>query len=43
MEDLRITGLTLNNVGVFEHLELIFKKNQQTALPAVPFRRAGCV
>lgn len=30
MEDLRITGLTLNNVGVFEHLELIFKKSQQT-------------
>ena len=26
MEDLRITGLTLNNVGVFEHLELSFKK-----------------
>ncbi len=26
MEDLRITGLTLNNVGVFEHLELNFKK-----------------
>lgn len=30
MEDLRITGLTLNNVGVFEHLELTFKKNQQS-------------
>ena len=28
MEDLRITGLTLNNVGVFEHLELSFKKKQ---------------
>ena len=26
MEDLRITGLTLNNVGVFERLELSFKK-----------------
>lgn len=26
MEDMRITGLTLNGVGVFEHLELSFKK-----------------
>lgn len=26
MEDLRITGLTLFNVGVFEHLELSFEK-----------------
>lgn len=26
MEDLRITGLTLNNVGVFDHLELSFEK-----------------
>lgn len=26
MEDLRITGLVLNNVGVFEHLKLFFKK-----------------
>jgi predicted ATP-binding protein involved in virulence len=26
MEDLRITGLTINNVGVFEHLELSFNK-----------------
>ena len=28
MEDMRITGLTLNNVGVFEHLELSFNKKQ---------------
>src|SRR5438132_1490018 len=26
MEDLRITGLVINNVGVFEHLDLSFKK-----------------
>lgn len=28
MEDLRITRLIINNVGVFEHLDLIFKKKQ---------------
>ena len=28
MEDLRITRLVLNNVGVFEHLDLSFKKKQ---------------
>lgn len=28
MEDLRITRLVVNNVGVFEHLDLTFKKKQ---------------
>jgi predicted ATP-binding protein involved in virulence len=28
MEDLRITRLVINNVGVFEHLDLSFKKKQ---------------
>ncbi len=28
MEDLRITRLVINNVGIFEHLDLTFKKKQ---------------
>ena len=28
MEDWRITRLVLNNVGVFEHLDLAFKKKK---------------